>query len=255
MVRLISFGSSLMRIGLIRVLLFRITPVQVLGPFSFLYSHIMRRPALTTANSDLELLYYASQHFRRYMADTPRNKNIAALIAAMYNAASNFVNQARINAEALSNIEAANTGSATVPNYSELSRAHSNDSTSNQLDPNSNQNTPLSNSHEFDYSPTIPTPITESLGLGQKHPPPYHNHPYSFSGQTHGAHLFDESRLMQRPNIMSEDDVAQMLAQQSHPQSEHMMPTPSPFPEVMGMTMATGWEDWLWQTEMRPPPH
>jgi hypothetical protein len=213
----------------------------------------MRRPALPTANSDLELLYGASQHFRHYMADSPRNKNISSLIAAMYNAASNFVNQARINAEAINNIESSNAASVSVPNYSELRRPRSNDSP-NHADPNTNNNTPLSNSHEFDYSPTIVAPTADQLGAGQNpasRPPIHHFH---YNGQNLGHHFFDESRLMQPPNIMSEADVARMLAEQSHPQSEHLIPAPSPYPEVMGLAMATGWEDWLWHNDLRQQP-
>jgi hypothetical protein len=214
----------------------------------------MRRPALPTASTDLELLYSASQHFRRYMAPSPRNKNIAALIAAMYNAASNFVNQARINAEAINNIEAGNPTNPGVPNYSELPRARSSDSNDHGNPNNSNNNTPITNGTEFDYSPTIPAPIAETLGLGQKITSQHPNHDF-FPGHHPNLHYFDESRLVQPPNIMSEADVAQMLAQQSHQQSHHMMPASSPYPESMGMPMTSGWEDWLWQNEMRPPPH
>jgi hypothetical protein len=215
----------------------RITSVQILGPFSFIYSHVMRRPSLLSARSDLELLYSASQHFRRYMADSPRNKNIAALIAAMYNAASNFVNQARMRASGLGPDTA--TAEALQKNYSDLPR------------PPNNENSTTPAMGEYDYSPTVSSSIDPLIMVGNTanlHP----NQSFPFGPHGHMQDQFGGLHGNMSP-MMSDAEAAAMLAAQ---QQEFMPPGMTPFPEVMGAAMGSGgWEDWVWQNEMRPPPH
>ncbi|KAF2400336.1 hypothetical protein EJ06DRAFT_426768 [Trichodelitschia bisporula] len=74
-----------------------INAMRILGAFALLYTHVMQNPTLLSARSDLELLSGAPNHFRRHMAETPRNKNVAALVVTMYNNAASAVTQPRIH--------------------------------------------------------------------------------------------------------------------------------------------------------------
>ncbi|TLD25676.1 hypothetical protein E2P81_ATG09333 [Venturia nashicola] len=148
--------------------------VQILSPFSFLYSHIMRRPSLLSTRSDLDLLYSATRHFRQYMNDTPRNKNIAALITSMYDAAAKFVSQSRAGgplsgpqtctpgdlADHYSDFPGENSTASTTTTKGRLASMGGMDSLKSVM------NTPTGEAGEFDYSPTVDGSVDHTGGAG-----------------------------------------------------------------------------------------
>jgi uncharacterized protein (DUF2141 family) len=188
----------------------------------------MRRPSLLTARSDLELLYSATQHFQRFTLESPRNKNIASLIVAMYHAATNFVSQARVNPGTMG--PESTTAENLQHQFHELPHGKGT----------------IKSSNEFEYSPTptipmdqIPTMNTSSSGM--------HQSPYGFA--THGHEQYGRSDPV-GPHMMSEAEAAAMLAAQ---QGEYLTPGMSPFPDMLGMAIGGGWDDWTWHNEARQP--
>ncbi|KAE9963906.1 hypothetical protein EG328_010959 [Venturia inaequalis] len=158
--------------------------IQILSPFSFLYSHIMRRPSLLSTRSDLDLLYSATRHFRQFMNDSARNKNIATLITSMYDAAAKFVSQSRA-AGALPGPQTCTPG-ALADHFSDLPGENNNSSNNNNnnnkrrltdvsalaglnnnsVNSNTNTNTPVGEPGEFDYSPTVDGSLDQHGGAG-----------------------------------------------------------------------------------------
>jgi hypothetical protein len=186
----------------------------------------MRRPSLLTARSDLELLYSASQHFRRFTLDSPRNKNIASLITAMYHAATNFVSQARVNPN--------NMGpeSTTAENLQ------------HQFSDIPHEQTAIKNNHDYDYSTTAAIPMDQIPAIHTSSG--MHQAPYGFP--THGHEHFGRMDPA-AAQMMSEAEAAAILAAQ---QGEYMPPGMSPYPDVLGVAIGGGWDDWTWQTEASP---
>jgi hypothetical protein len=187
----------------------------------------MRRPSLLSARSDLELLYSASQHFRRFTVESPRNTNIASLITAMYHAATNFVNQARINPSVMG--PESTTADNLQHQFSEFVQEEGGMKTSN----------------EFKYSPSSAVPMdqmsTNASSSGM------HHSPYGFT--PHGQEQFAGGDPL-AAQMMSEAEAAAILAAQ---RGEYLGPGMSPYPDVLGMAIGGGWEDWTWQSEARPP--
>jgi hypothetical protein len=190
----------------------------------------MRRPSLLSARTDLELLYSASQHFRRFTTESARNNNIAALTTAMYHAATNFVNQVRSNPETVGPESA--TADSLQHQYAEIQQAEKN----------------MKRSTEFDYSPTIINPI-EHFGTVGDPSSDVHHSSYGYAPTGHAQFVHSD------PNghpMMSENEAASMSAGQ---QGDYLANGISPFSDVLGMAIGTGWDDWAWQEEMRHTDH
>jgi hypothetical protein len=161
------------------------------------------------------------------MADSPRNKNIAALINAMYHAAANFVSQSRISSGGMGPESA--TAESLQHQFSDVPQTQ--ESKSN---------------NEFDYSPTIPNSMDQMATMGTSSAGLHHSQ-YSFGPHGHEHFGHGDANM---PPIMTEAEASAMLAAQ---QGEYLQAGMSPFPDVLGMAIGSGWDEWAWQNEMRPP--
>lgn len=187
----------------------------------------MRRPSLLSARSDLDLLYSATRHFRQYMTDSPRNKNIATLITSMYDAAAKFVTQSR-TANALPGPQTCTPG-ALADHFSDLPGEHSAKPRVSISSGGNISNPPTGEVGGFDYSPTIESSLDHS-GLELHTSFPVHMpevYPYSYSGDYRMHH--DGGSIG--------PDVAW----------QHGGTLPGV--NAVGLGVGNGWEEWFWQNE------
>jgi len=198
----------------------------------------MRRPSLLSARSDLDLLYSATRHFRQYMTDSPRNKNIAALITSMYDAAAKFVAQSRA-AGSLPGPQTC-TPAALADHFSDLPGERGQKPRVSISSGGNPSGTPVTGEvGEFDYSPTIETPM-EHPGLELHTSFPLHmpteNYLYNYSpaGDYRGHH--DHNSVG--------PDVAWLAVA-----SQHGTPLPGIGAVGLGVGVGNGWEEWFWQNE------
>jgi hypothetical protein len=188
----------------------------------------MRRPSLLSARSDLQLLYSASQHFRRFTTQSARNNNIAALITAMYHAATDFVSKVRLNPEE------AGPESATA------------DSLQHQASEIRRNKDVMKRTNEFDVSPPIVNSM-DHLGTMGDPSSELHHSPYGYAPPGHAQFIQSD---LHGSLMMSESEAASILGAQH---GEYMSTGVSPYTDVLGMAIGAGWDDWTWQDEMRQP--
>ncbi|KAF2138233.1 uncharacterized protein K452DRAFT_301198 [Aplosporella prunicola CBS 121167] len=135
-----------------------LSSVTILGPFSWLYAHVMDHPAHPLARADLKLLHKACQIFHGYVTDSPRNKALEELLFTMLRAASMQV---------LYCVPASLTADANTPGAA--------------FPPFSSTNIPAAAPHSFPmhtpYSPNL-----AGAGSAHAHPqfPPHNQPPHAF---------------------------------------------------------------------------
>jgi hypothetical protein len=168
------------------------------------------------------------------MLDSPRNKNIAALITAMYNAALNFTEQARLPSSAPGPESA--TAEALQRDFSDLPSG-----------PGPSV-TPTTNDEEFDYSPTIAPAINQNDMMNQPSflQPPSNFH---FDFQNNFPAQQGGGPPGHTPILTDSEAAAWLAAQQNG-----SVPGIPPMPNVVGMAiMGNGWDEWIWQNDFHPP--
>jgi hypothetical protein len=172
------------------------------------------------------------------MTESLRNKNIAALITSMYDVAAKFVAQSRA-ANALPGPQTC-TPAALADHFSDLPGEHSVKPHMSVSSGGVNTSNLATGEAEFDYSPTVETPMDHSrLEL---HPGfPLHmpeTYPFNFQGdyRTHhdgGGH----------GGGVVGPDVTWLAAAVQHGGT-------LPGASSVGMVgVGNGWEEWFWQNE------
>lgn len=206
---------------------------QILNPFSFIYGHILRRPALSSVSSDLELLLKATEHFSSFTLESPRNKHILSLLTAMYKAAVEAVAQAVMD-KPNEHDHDHDQSVVMTPTTATMPRESYPGTTSSSY-PHSLNVTPIPGDGEYDYSPTIPTASSHQVMMDQNH---FGSHAQSHSGFAFPLPMDHNGHPLQHPGhtpFHNEEDAAAWLASQNQGHLPHLS------------MMGSQWDEWWWQ--------